>query len=593
MQEDISTQLETDILEHLPSETHTTVDEDYSTFTKNEFVKIFEKYSKIDITSTEYAFLKKLKPYIEQLFEEEKNQALEKFTIDGTLADDFEFRGDVFYDNFEKLYQKARTTYQQNQKQFIQKKETNYQAKIDLLKNMRALTEGSANKNAFDKFKEYQLEWKNIGVVPADKATELWSTYNAVCNRFYDNRSIANELLDLDRKKNLAAKLLLCDKADALINESSIKKALLGLEELHEEFRHIGPVPRDQQEVIWQRLKDSSDKIHEKKKALFEEIKLKQEEILSKKQEILDKIKIFETFTSLSPGQWADKTKELDVLQLEWKSSGVADKDKAKQINDTYWESLKLFYNNKRAFFKTLESEKNDNLTKKTTLCEKAEALISSEDANATKTIIDLQRDWKTIGHVPLKHKDKIYERFKKACDGYFEVKRNAQKEIQNEAKNQLKSKIDYVNKIELVEPNTIVTVAQINTILEEWKALPQSADLDYSKVYMRFAEVIKLKLKDVIDADELKKDAIYAKLLNDALKFNPDYEKELQFRERKLRKEIRDIEDNMAQYANNMEFFARAKNADAIRKEFTDKVAEEQKKLEIFKSRLKIMLTK
>jgi len=386
---------------------------------------------------------------------------------------------------------------------------------------------------------------------------------------------------------------MLCDKVEALINEPSVKKSLASLEELHEEFRHIGPVPRDQQEEIWNRLKIASDKIHEKKKQYLEDLKSKQEEMLLIKQDLITQIKSFTAFQSQLPSEWADKTKELDALQVAWKASGFVDREKSKEINKDYWESLKQFFNNKRLFFKTLEGEKIENLKKKTTLCEKAEALIASEASDAMQEVMNLQKDWKTIGHVPLKHKDKIFDRFKKACDGYFENKRSAQKQLQEVAKNQLKGKIDFVETIEKTEAREFRSIADIDKIIEEWNTLPESAGMEYAKVYNRFAEAIKLKIKDVADANELKKDEIISKLYNEAFKHNPDYDKELQFKERKLRKDIRDIEDNIAQYNNNMEFFARAKNAEAIRKEFTDKVLAEQSKLQILKSRLKILLAK
>jgi hypothetical protein len=593
MLDEVSIPVENEISEELLTELQPAEGMDFSSFTKPDFQKFTDKFLKTDDLASEYNNFKKAKPFVENLFEEEKHQALEKFTADGSSADDFEFHGDPFYEKFEKLHQKAKTLSQQNHKDYIVKKETNYKTKLDLLDKMRTLAEGTAGKNAFEKFKAFQLEWKNTGAVPAEKANELWSSYHAVCNRFYDNRSIAFELLDLDRKRNLQAKLMLCDKAEALINEQSVKKSLNGLEELHEEFRHIGPVPREQQEEIWNRLKAASDKIHEKKKAYLEELKSKQEGNITKKQELLDKLKTYAEFQSLIPGEWAAKTKELDAIQVEWKSTGLIDKDKVREVNRQYWDTLKLFYNNKRLFFKGLEGEKNENLKKKTGLCEKAEAFINSESPDAMQQIINLQKDWKSIGHVPLKFKDKIYDRFKKACDGYFENKRSAQKQQQEVAKGQLKGKIEFVENLEKVDSKTIKSVADVNKYLEEWKALPESEGSEYSKVYNRYAEAIKSKLKDVTDADVIQKDELVSKLYAEALKHHPDYEKEVQFREKKMRKDIRDIEDNIAQYNNNMEFFARAKNADAIRKEFTDKVAEEQNKLKMLKSRLKILLAK
>lgn len=586
----LETEISPILEEHHDDENH--IEEvDYSAFSKEDFIKYFEKAFKSSDLAAEYNSFKKAKGFIDHIYEEEKNAALEKFTADGSSPDDFEFHSEPFFEKFESFYSKSRNLFVQKQKELTHQKDQNYKVKVALLEQMRTLAEGSTGKSAFDKFKNLQQEWKNTGAVPQERASELWSNYHAVCNRFYDNRSIAFELLDLDRKRNLNAKILICEKAEALTREVSIKKCLAALEELHEEFKHIGPVPKENQEEIWQRLKASSDAVHERKKIYLEEQKSKNEANTIVKVQLLEKLKTFTEFQSESASEWAAKTKEVETFQLEWKNAGLVGKEKAKEINRQYWDGLKAFFNAKRAFFKSLESEKNENLKKKTALCEKAESLINSENTDNTQVVIELQKEWKTIGFVPLKVKDKIYERFKKACDAVFEAKRNIAKQAQEEAKLQLKAKLDFLDKFEKL--SGLKTLKEIEENIAEWDSFPESDGLEYFKAYNRFAEIVRIKLKEVTDLEEVKKDELVSKLVSKALKFHPDSEKEIQARERKLRKDIRDIEDNMAQYKNNMEFFARAKNADAIRKEFTDKIDDEQKKLEILKSRLKILLQK
>ena len=565
---------------------------DYGTYSKTDFSKLIDKMSGNVELSEQYATLKKVKSFVENLFETEKNAALDKFLSTGGEADDFDYKPDAVFEKFEALYLKSKNNFHQQIKDNQQKKDANLKTKRDILNQMRTLTEGNSNKNAFETFKKLQLDWKNTGGVPAEQAQELWSNYQAVINRFYDQRSIAFELLDLDRKRNLQAKLVFCEKAEKLIDEPNIKKSLKELEEIHEEFKHIGPVPKEQQEEIWARLRAASDKIHEKKRSFLEELKSKQDSNLEGKLIILEKIKLLSDFTTDKPSEWIEKTKEVDAIQSEWKSAGLIDKEKVKEINKQYWEGLKTFYNKKREFFNQLEDVKKENLRLKTVLCEKAEALQTSEDfEKTTDQILNLQKEWKTVGHVPLKLKDKIYERFKKACDVFFENKRSAQKGQQEVAKQHLKDRIDFVDTLEKADPNSFTSIENIRTSISDWNAFPETTGADYAKVYNRFIDALKIKIRGVGDADELQKDEIISKLLVNAMKQSPDGHKDLMMREKKLRKDIRDFEDNIAQFKNNMEFFARSKNAEAIRVEFTQKIKEEESKLHLSKSRLKILL--
>jgi len=596
MFEEVQSTLENESVEELLVENQLVEEADFSLYTKSDYQKLFDKTIKEGDIAEQYNALKKLKPRIEEIYEAEKNAALDTFLNNGGSTDDFEYKGDGFFEKFETTFSKIRSNFIQQQKDAQHKKDANLKVKNDILAQMKGLIDsGSAGKATFEKFKTMQADWKNAGQVPFDKVQEMWSNYQAVVNRFYDQRSIAFELLDLDRKKNLQAKTLLIEKAGKLASESNIQKALKELEILHDEYKHIGPAPKEVQDEIWNKFKEASNKVHDRKKEYLDELKSKYDVNLAAKQELLARLETLVNFTSDKPDEGASQTKLLDALQEEWKKSGLIEKEKVKDINRIFWDSLKKFFNAKRAFFKELEKFKNDNLKLKTDLCEKAELLAASYDSGKTaQEIIELQKQWKTIGHVPLKVKDKIYERFKKACDEYFNAKRSIQKEEQNAAKAQLKERYDFIEAIETGDPANFASVAEINSKVYDWSKLPTIAGSgDEGKVYNRFIEAIKVKLKVVTDIDDVEKDNLVSKLLYQALKATPDGEKELFNKERKLRKDIRDLEENIAQFRNNVEFFARAKNAEAIRKDFDEKIDAEDKKLKIAKARLNVLLGK
>lgn len=595
MFEEVQSTLENESIEEILVDNQVVEETDYTLFSKLDFIKLFEKTCKEGDINDQFTVFKKMKPFVDETFEAEKNAALDKFLTDGGTVDDFEFKGDGFHEKFEASYFKAKTAFIQQHKDAQHKKENNLKAKNDILAQMKLLIEsGTSGKTTFEKFKVLQADWKNAGQVPFDKMQEMWSNYQAVVNRFYDQRSIAFELLDLDRKKNLQAKTLLVEKVEKLAEEGNIQKALKELEILHEDFKHIGPVPKEQQDEIWAKFRDASNIIHAKKKIYLDDLKSKYNTNLAIKTEILSRLEALTNFTSQKPEEWASQTKLLDAIQEEWSKAGLIEKEKVKEINRQYWDSLKKFFNAKRAFFKELEKVKNENLKQKTELCEKAELLAASYDNGKTaQEIIELQKQWKNIGHVPLKVKDKIYDRFKKACDEYFNAKRSIQKEEQNASKAQLKEKIDFVEAIEKADTSVFESVAEINSKIYEFSKLPStSGSADEAKVNNRFIEAIKVKIKTVTDIDEIEKDNLISKLLYQALRSNPEGEKELYNKEKKLRKDIRDIEENIAQLKNNIEFFARAKNAEAIRKDFNEKIQAEEQKIKLAKARLNVLLS-
>lgn len=585
--------LENDQLDELLNDSVGQDDVDYSHLDKKECSAVFEKVIKEGNLSEQVSKLKKLKPTVEELLEAEKNEALERFINNGGHPDDFDFRKDAFFEKFETVFHKLKNEYAQQQKDQQHKREANLRLKNDILAQMKHLIEsGATGKSAFEKFKQLQSDFKSAGHVPIEHAQELWSRYQAVVNRFYDQRSIAFELVELDRKKNLQAKIHLCEKVEKLAAEPSIKKALKELEEIHDEFKHIGPVSRELQDEVWNRLKEASNKVYDRKKEYLAELKAQYEKNYAAKQELLTQLQELAHFTAQKPEEWAAQTQKIEKLQEAWKKAGLVEKEKVKEVNRQYWDLLKVYFNNKRAYFKELEKYKTDNLKAKVALCEKAEQLAQSIDwEKTTQEIISLQKEWKNIGHVPLKMKDKVYDRFKKACDSFFEAKRHLQKEQQQAAIQQVQARAEFVEKVEKSPADAYTTQDNIAQLLNEWNELPNVAGVEAVKVYQRFAEALKVKLKNVSDIDEVKKDKIVSRILASIYDLTPDGDKEKIANEKKLRKDIRDIEDNIAQMKNNMEFFARAKNAEAIRSDFTQKIKEEEAKLKLAKSRLAVLL--
>ena len=281
--------------------------------------------------------------------------------------------------------------------------------KKEIIKSLRELVNGIEDKNTFNKVKSLQDQWKEIGHVDNSKDKSLWTTYNALLDRFYDNRSIYFELKELDRKKNLDLKTKICSQAESLTDEPNIMKSVSKLNDLHSDFKHIGPVSSEKQDEIWERLKTASDVIYKRKKEFISNIKESLNENLVKKNELLSEMNKIKSFNSTEIKQWSQKTKHVLSLKDKWNSIGGVPKTSAKNINKDFWNLFKEFFNKKSTFFKKIDESYNNNLDLKKDLIKKVDDLKESEDwENTSNQIQKIQLEWRKIGKVPIKFKDSI-----------------------------------------------------------------------------------------------------------------------------------------------------------------------------------------
>jgi chromosome segregation ATPase len=299
-----------------------------------------------------------------------------------------------------------------------------------------------------------QAEWKTIGAVPATKTQEIWKNYQQYQERFYDLVKINIELRDLDFKKNLEMKTLLCEAAEKLQENPNIVEANRALQQLHDEWAEIGPVARELREDLWNRFKQASTVINKKHQAYFDEIHAKENENLEKKQALVDELKAMELKKLKTSKQWEEATERVQAIQQEWRTIGFAPKKQNQTIYNEYRELCEAFFKAKTAYYKGMRDELGENLKKKRELIEAVEALKDSiEWTETTNKIIELQQQWKKVGPVARKYSDDLWKKFTTACDTFFEAKREATKEIREqyaqkraEAKERWNKKVDGMN---------------------------------------------------------------------------------------------------------------------------------------------------
>ena len=562
---------------------------DYSQYSKEELVGTIKKLTKIEDFKKLDLVLNIIDPLFQNIKQADREAALQKYIAEGGGEEDFAYKNelDQRYDAYYKLIKERKNKFYGD---LGRRKLENYQKATELLEKLRHLVDGEESTTSINAIKEIQEEWKAIGQVPPQHVRNLWASYNALMDRFYDNRSIYFELKELDRRKNLTAKEELCVRAEKLEEVANLKDAIKELNELHNEYKHIGPVPKAQQEALWQRFKAASDKVYARRKTYYDDLKKDLEVNLEAKAKLRDEVQPFVEFDSDRIVEWNKKTQEILDIQKRWEAIGGLPRDRAPEVNKPFWSAFKRFFNNKNGFFKKLEGQREGNLKLKEELVAKANELKDSTDWNQTATELKkLQNDWRNIGPVPEKHRNEVYQRFKKACDFFFENRRNRFKEVEKEYDKNLKLKEDVCQRILKLAEEGAGDIGQLEALQEEWNSIgfvPKNAIRSSQEMFAKAVD--EFIASSSLDDDEKNKLKITTKLTS--LKGTPNANRKLNKKEFTLRRQITNLENDISLWKNNLEFFANSKNADQVRQEFDEKIENAKKQLQELKAQLKII---
>jgi hypothetical protein len=565
--------------------------EDFSQYTKSQLASMAQDLLESEDFVKADRKLRDIKHAFDELREADKNNALQKFIGQGGDEEGFDYKPDAAEQKFDAAYKQIKEKKAGQVREFEKQREKNLVIKNELLEKLRNLVDAEETNVSINKLKEIQKQWQSTGPVAPQHARNLWANYSALLDRFYDNRSIYFELKELDRKKNLEAKSEICERAEKLIEESNLNHAIKTLNELHEEFRHIGPVPREEQEALWQRFKAASDKIYSRRKDFVDELKQKQQANLSVKKAIVEKVKPFSSFHSESIKEWNQKTKEIQEVQKEWEAAGSVSRDAGKEVNKAFWTSFKSFFNNKNAFFKQLEGVREENLQKKEELVKKAQDLKESTDWNATaQKIKHLQNEWKNIGPVPEKKREEVYQRFKEACDYFFNQKRSQSSQVDKEYQENLKQKQAICEQIEQLAEKKSTDVDKLTQLQEEWATIGFVPRSQIKSIQNRYAQAIDKFLDASKDLNSEEKQTIKLAIEINKIKAEPNANQKIYRKEMAIRKQIHVIENDVSLWKNNLEFFSNSKTADKLKVEFDKKIEKANQEIEQLKEQLRII---
>ena len=355
-----------------------------------------------------------------------------------------------------------------------------------------ATSPDQANKS-FHEFKELQQQWKEIKSVPADKANELWRNYQLYVEQFYDLLNLNREAREYDFKKNLELKTKLCEAAENLANEEDVVSAFHQLQELHQQYREIGPVSKELRDEIWNRFKAASTVVNKRHQQHFEELRAKENENLEKKIALCEKAEEIVAQENTKAKDWEERTQEVIDLQAEWKTIGFAPQKMNVKIFERFRTACDQFFTNKATFFKEMKERFAENAEKKQALVEKAKALANSTDWKSTSDkLIALQKEWKTIGMVPRKRGDQLWNEFNTACNTFFEARNLANAGTHNEERENLDKKRDIIKKLqEMSEEVGEELQEKVQALVDEFNQIGHVPYKEKDSVYKEFHDIL------------------------------------------------------------------------------------------------------
>ncbi len=462
---------------------------------------------------------------------------------------------------FKDLYSQYKVRRSAYTQELEKNKEENYQAKLAVIEDLKALVEASEDlSQTFPRFREIQNRWRAIGPVPQAKVKDLYDTYQHYVEKFYDYVKINKEFRDLDFKKNLEAKENLCEKAENLAEQEDVVGAFRTLQKLHEQWKELGPVSKEFRESVWERFRAATAVINKKHQAFFESQKGNQKENLEAKTALCEKVEAIAQSEVKDSTDWNALTKEIENIQKEWKKIGFASKKDNQKVYDRFRAACDEFFAKKREFYSDFKSQMQDNLTKKLELCEKAEALKDNDDWKKTsEAFIELQKQWKEIGPVSRKKSEQVWKRFRAACDAFFDNRDKHFGNVNSEQTENLQKKRALIDEIRAFEVEGKEEAREaLREFQERWNAIGFVPFKEKSRIQDAFRKAVSEK---------------FGEFRESAGRFAGKAERTVRSERDRLVQKFMKKEQEIATWENNMGFFASSKNAEALLEELNKKI--------------------
>ncbi len=569
-------------------------EEDLDKLSKEDLVDRLKELTSKDLGQISEKKVDAIRDAFFTIIDHEREEALQEFLKEeDNSEEDFEFiKNNEVTESFNTYYDSFKDQKKRHHIDLVRLKEENLKKKEELLERLREFVDEEEDNVGIKGLKDIEDEWKKAEPIPNNYTRELWANFNALRDRFYDKRSIFFELKELDRKKNQKLKEELINKAKELLTLNPVNAAVVELKKLHEEYKHIGPVPQEIRGKLWDEFKQISDKVHERKQAVAEEFKKKLDENLENKKELILKLENYISFTSDKISEWNEKSKDVINIQDAWKKIGPVPRELSKEISKSFWSHFKTFFKNKQQFFKSLDEIREKNHEEKLKLCEEVEELSKKENqiSEYSNRVKAIQNEWKEIGPAPRKKSEEVYKRFKKACDEFFNQLRGSQKEVEKEFEVNLVKKNEIVEKPKSFSELTQENLEEAVALVEEWNKLgfvPKKA-IKFSKNAINEAveELVKKAKGLTANSIEMAETKLKALLMKGDFHGSRNIGGEID----KLKRQLSKLQDSTVTLKTNMEFFTSTKNAEKLKDDVQQKIDKAEEEMDNLKSKIKML---
>ncbi len=520
-----------------------------------------------DVEAVKVAFYKRHRAEVDEM--------KRKFVAEGGAAEEFTAPADSDEIRLKEYFAIYRTKREEYMASLEQVKEENLKIKLQIIEELKALVEnGEIAGQTFQSFRQLQQRWKETGLVPQANVKEIWETYNLHVENFYNFVKINKELRDLDLQRNLESKTALCEAAEALVGEESILEAFRKLQELHEQWREIGPVAVEHKDTIWERFKDASSRINRRHQEYFEGIKEEQKKNLALKSELCEKVEALCADMLTTRKEWKRASESLIEIQKVWKTIGFAPKKDNTRIYERFRAACDKFFELKKAFYDNIREEMANNLQQKIEICEAAEAIMDSQQwKKSADELVALQKRWKEIGPVSRRHSDAVWKRFRAACDHFFARKNEHFSSIDAEYADNLAKKRALLEEIEAYD----ITGGSIENIKEfqrRWSEIGFVPIKEKENLQKRYRAAIDRLFEVVRSGDRERGVERFRNKLN-TMKGNGG---KMRSERERLYNKLKQLENDIQTLENNIGFFSRSKGAESLIRDVENKIERAKK---------------
>ncbi|MBN1143724.1 MAG: DUF349 domain-containing protein [Bacteroidales bacterium] len=538
-----------------------------------------------DVENIKINYYKKHKAEIERL--------RKTFVEQGGALEDFVVEDDPYEHEIKELLKKYKDLKAEYNRIQDGNKHESLEGKYKVIEEIKELiTKKESINRTFQEFKELQKRWRALGPVPQQNAKDLWETYHHHVEAFYDYIRINQELRDLDLKKNLESKIHLCEKAEELLLETNVIEAFKTLQDLHDQWREIGPVPAEIRVEIWERFKEATSKINKKHQDHFVDLKNEQKANFDAKTALCEKAEELCNMEIHSNKDWTAKSNELIELQKVWKTIGFAPKKDNAKIYKRFRDACDAFFNRKRDYYGVFKEEQNNNLQLKIDLCVQAEALCeSTEWKKTTEELISLQQRWKEIGPIHHKQSERVWKRFRTACDGFFERKAKHFSEVDTSFESNLQKKNELIQQIEAfqITENAEECLTKLKEFQRQWTEIGFVPLKFKDEIHEKYREVINKKF-DGLRIDENQRSILKFKTKLEDYLDKPNGMQRIRQEREKCIIRLKQLENDIVLWENNIGFFAKSRNAESMIRDVETKIETTRKSIEMLNRKISMI---